>query len=78
MPRRKKRKIETVKEQNEMGLLEREGVSGVGIGQNAEGHEVLQIYLSKDSPKVRKGMPDEIEGFPVELLVSGDLVAQDE
>lgn len=45
-----------------------EGVEGVGIGD-----DVIRAYIR--SPGVRKTLPVEIEGIPVECVVVGEIVA---
>lgn len=44
------------------------GVEGFGVGDG-----VLRIYVQ--SPRVRAALPDEIDGVPVEAVVTGDIAA---
>ena len=45
------------------------GVQGVGIGDQA-----IRVYIA--SPDVKKSLPDEFQGVPVEFVVGGDIHAQ--
>jgi hypothetical protein len=44
------------------------GVQGFGIGERA-----LRVYV-RDA-EVGKGLPDELEGVPIEIVITGDVVA---
>ena len=66
--------VEEVKKRHEARLLKTPGVVGVGIGRSG-GKPVIRVYVAKDSPKVRKAVPDALEDVPVEIVVSGPFKA---
>jgi hypothetical protein len=61
--------IESVKQSHELELMSIEGVEGVGIGKNRIGDDAILVYL-RDA-EVRKRIPGNIGGYPVETLVTG-------
>ncbi len=66
--------VEEVKKRHEAQLMKTPGVVGVGIGRTG-GKTVIRVYVAKDSPKVRKAVPDALEDVPVEIVVSGPFKA---
>lgn len=66
--------VEEVKKRHEARLMKTPGVVGVGIGRSG-GKTVIRVYVAKDSPKVRKAVPDALEDVPVEIVVSGPFKA---
>lgn len=66
--------VEEVKRRHEARLMKTPGVVGVGIGHSG-GETVIRVYVSKDSPKVRKAVPESLEDVPVEIVVSGPFKA---
>lgn len=65
--------IERVKQSNEQRLLDISGVTGVGIGQNASGNDVIIVYvLNADS---QQEVPTEINGFTVRTEITGEIEA---
>jgi hypothetical protein len=65
--------IALVLERNEQLLLAIEGVEGVAIGQNRIGQDVIVVYIRDAS--VRDRVPTQIEGYPVETVVTGPIKA---
>jgi hypothetical protein len=57
-----------------MRLLQIEGVEGVGIGEEG-GKKFIRLYISDKTGELRKKMPDQLEGYPVKIVVSGKLEA---
>lgn len=49
-------------------VMGRPGVTGTAIGEKA-GKPCLKVYLS--DPDAGKGIPSKVDGFPVEVEVSG-------
>lgn len=66
--------VEEVKKRYEARLMKTPGVVGVGIGRSG-GKPVIRVYVEKDTPKVRKAVPDALEDVPVEIVVSGPFKA---
>ncbi len=66
--------VEEVKNRHEARLMRTPGVVGVGIGRSG-GKPVIRVYVDKDTPKVRKAVPDALEDVPVEIVVSGPFKA---
>ncbi len=66
--------VEEVKKRHEGRLMKTPGVVGVGIGRSG-GKTVIRVYVSKDSPKVRKAVPEALDDVPVEIVVSGPFKA---
>ncbi len=62
--------VEEVKKRHEARLMRTPGVVGVGIGRSG-GRTVIRVYVEKDSPKVRKAVPQSLDDVPVEVIVSG-------
>lgn len=65
--------IERVKESYEQSLLEIDGVTGVGIGKNASGNDVIVVYLY--SADAQQKVPTEINGFTVRTEITGEIEA---
>ncbi len=62
--------VEEVKKRHEARLMKTPGVVGVGIGRSGK-TTVIRVYVEKDSPKLRKAVPEALEDVPVEIVVSG-------
>ncbi|MGE3154072.1 MAG: hypothetical protein AB7G48_18680 [Nitrospiraceae bacterium] len=71
---RPKATIEAVRARNEGSLMAIEGVVGIGIGRTASGDDAVVIYLRDES--VRQRVPAAIEGYPLEIVVTGGIDAQ--
>ncbi len=61
-----------VKARHEARLLGVPGVVGVAIGQSG-GKAVIRVFVSKDTPRLRKAVHEVVEEVPVEIVVSGPL-----
>lgn len=61
--------LKTIKAAAKLAFAAVSGVQGVGIGDQA-----LRVYIA--SPDVKKSLPDEFQGVPVECVVAGDIRAQ--
>ena len=70
-----KASIEQAKTNHEMRLLNIEGVEGVGIGEEM-GKPVIKVYVAKKTKAIQKKIPDQIEGYPVVMEVTGEFHAQ--
>lgn len=69
-----KRTIEQAQEDLANDLMQREGISGVGIGAHG-GKPCLQVYVSKPGPD--KGIPSRFEGHRVIVVGAGPFHALD-
>jgi hypothetical protein len=67
--------IEAVKAANEARLLAIDGVVGVGIGER-DGTPVIDVYLANDTPVSSGVIPNTIDGYPVDVSVTGPITAQ--
>jgi hypothetical protein len=54
-------------------LLAVDGIEGVAAGQDKSGGDAIVVYVRQES--VAERVPKTIEGFPVEVVVSGPITA---
>lgn len=54
-------------------LLAVDGIEGVAAGQDRSGNDAIVVYVRQES--VGERVPKTIEGFPVEVVVSGPITA---
>lgn len=66
--------IEAVRSRNESRLMAIEGVVGIGVGRTAGGDDAIVVYLRDESARQR--VPARIEGYPLEIVVTGGIDAQ--
>lgn len=64
--------IEMVKERYAEELMAIPGVVGVGIGEDG-GSPRIVVMLANDSGEARERIPAELEGFKVEVVVTGEI-----
>ena len=65
-------KIKGVKKRLSEKLLPLPGVRGVGTEERGnERRKVIVVHVDNNDPKLIERIPKEIEGFPVETVVSG-------
>lgn len=67
--------IQEVKAAHEAAWMELPGVTGVGIGL-CEGAECIRVFLTEASEEVREAIPDRVEGYPVDLEITGSFRAR--
>ena len=65
--------IERVRSRHERSLMEIEGVNGVALGRTLIGDDAIVVYLRDES--ARRGVPSELEGYPVQVEVIGEIDA---
>ncbi len=70
------RSIQQVKEQHTTELMALPGVVSVGLGRSRDGVPVIIVGVESDSPVIVSAVPRRIEGYPVEVQVSGRVVAR--
>ena len=68
-----KPEIEAVRRRHEKHLISIDGVLGSGVGQTHTGEDAIVLYLRDAS--VMGQVPSEIEGHPVESVVTGTIDA---
>ena len=66
--------IEAIKAKHETELLKIEGVQGVGIGEKMV-KTVIKVYVIKKTEALQKKIPAQIEGYPVDIEVTGEIHA---
>lgn len=67
-------RLEAAKRRNERALMAIDGVEGVSLGQTAVGREAIVVYLRDSSVKPR--VPLQVEGYPVETSITGQIDIQ--
>jgi hypothetical protein len=67
-------RLEAAKRRNERALMAIDGVEGVSLGQTAIGKEALVVYLRDSS--VKRRVPLQVEGYPVETSITGQIDIQ--
>lgn len=48
-----------------------DGIEGVGQGTTSDGSETVTVMVARLTPELEERIPDEIEGFPVEIVETG-------
>ena len=65
-------KAKKVKKRHQDALLRVHGVVGVGVGVSKTGLAPrIEVYVVKDTPKIRREVPDDLEGIPVRIVETG-------
>lgn len=54
-------------------LLAVDGIEGVAAGQDPSGRDAIVVYVRQQS--VAERVPETIDGYPVEVVVSGPITA---
>lgn len=62
--------IQEVKDAHTEAWMELPGVVGVGIGL-CDDEECIRVFLARPSPEARRAIPDRVDGYPVDLEVTG-------
>jgi hypothetical protein len=65
------RSIEEVLQAHTPGLMRVPGVNGTGQGER-DGRPVIVVYAARRTPEV-ENLPREIEGYPVDVRVIGEV-----
>ncbi|MDP3297546.1 MAG: hypothetical protein Q8N09_08155 [Thermodesulfovibrionia bacterium] len=66
-----------IKERHEKSILSIEGVVGMGIGLSeiVHGQVVIEVYVKKPAHEMRRVIPEMLEGVPVKIVETGEIVA---
>lgn len=65
-----------VKADREAELFAHRGVVGTGIGVDDEGEPVIEVYLKEAVGDAEHAIPSELEGIPVRIVVTGQIMAE--
>jgi hypothetical protein len=65
--------VEMVRERNERVLMAIDGVVGIVVGRTPIGDDAIILYLRDASVKQR--VPPQVEGYPIETIVTGEIDA---
>lgn len=67
-----------VKDRHENVLFNNEGVVGTGIGLSGTvpGKVVIEVYVKKSTPEIKRMISEELEGITVEIVETGEFVAR--
>ena len=68
--------IKDVKAKYEKQLLRMPGVVSVGIGRNENGQPAIIIGLDEPNPETEARLPQNLEGYPVEVQTVGKIRVQ--
>jgi len=66
---------ESARDRHENDLMNIAGAVGSAIGADGTGQPVIYLYLKKLTPEVKAAAPNDVEGIPLDLVESGDIVA---
>ncbi|NOX87427.1 MAG: hypothetical protein GXO77_00240 [Calditrichaeota bacterium] len=75
MENREITRLKTIKRKYEAEWLKLDNVVAVGIGMTAQGGLGLIVSVSEINDKIKKLIPEEAEGFPVEIKETGRIKA---
>ena len=67
--------IEAVKRRHEAWLLNLPNVVGVGIGE-CDAAPCIKLYVEQKTPELERRIPEQLEGFKVDIEVSGPFQIQ--
>jgi hypothetical protein len=65
-----------IKADHEDELFDIPGVQGSGIGTDAAGNAVIRVYVESPAQSADRPIPAHIEGVPVKIIVTGEIVAR--
>jgi hypothetical protein len=70
--------IKNVMEAHVDELMAIPGVVGVAIGALEDGRPCIRVMLAEDTRELRDKIPSELDGYPVDIEVTGRIRALDE
>ena len=71
-----KQKIEEVLSEIRDDWMEINGVEGIGQGK-MEGEDCIVVFISMETPEIKKAIPSSFRGFKVKMVKSGGITAQE-
>jgi hypothetical protein len=63
--------VKSVMEAHVDELMAIPGVAGVAIGELKDGRPCIQVLVVQGKEELRRKIPKTLEGYPVEIVVSG-------
>jgi len=71
------RDINAVHKAHVDALMAIPGVTAVGVGALADDRPCIRVYVTKRTPELLEQIPKELEGYPVEVVESGEIKGLD-
>jgi hypothetical protein len=69
-------RLVAIKRRHDEAILKIPGVVGSGVGLDPETQTpVIEIYVEKDTPGIRRQLPQTLDGAPVRLIETGKVRA---
>ena len=68
--------VREVKGRHDQTLMAIPGVEGTGIGLDADGRPVIELYVERFTEALSRKAPTEVEGIPVRIVETGQFKAQ--
>lgn len=68
--------LRQVKRKYSATLLRQPGVAGVDINVKKSGEAALTVHLDTRDPEVKKSLPSDLDGHPVEYVYTGPIRKQ--
>jgi len=72
------RPIEKVQEEHSSALMHIPGVVGTAVGALADGTPYIAVFVEERTPELEAQIPDQLEGYPVRVRVTGTFRALDD
>jgi hypothetical protein len=69
------KRIEEVLREHTPGLMAVRGVTGTGLGE-CGGAPCIVVFVTTGSSELLEALPDTLDGFPVDVRVSGEVRAR--
>jgi hypothetical protein len=72
------RPIDAVLRDHDEAILAIPGVTMIYVGADAQGEPVIKVGVETATPEVEERIPDRLEGWPVEVVETGEVRPLDE
>jgi hypothetical protein len=69
------RPIEQVLAEHTPSLMRIDGVVGTAQGETPERKPCILVLVARETPAIRAAIPRQIEGWPVQIMVTGEIKA---